>query len=68
MHEQRLRWALARDGLTVDGDDPLADFHFRADGMQRRIRAGVPRVARHDARDFIALAVVDEAQIGGQMA
>ena len=42
MHQQRLRRPLARHRLAVDGDDALADLRFDADGVERRIGAGVP--------------------------
>ncbi len=60
MHQQRLRRAFARRALAVDRDDALADLRLDADRIQRRIGAGVPRVAGDDARDLVAAVGVDE--------
>ncbi len=67
MDEQRLRRTLARGRLPVHGNDPFAALRLDAHGVERRIGAGIPRVARHNARDLVA-AVVDGAQIGTEIA
>ena len=67
MHEQRLRRPFARHGLAVDRDDPLADLRLHADRVERRVGAGIPRIAGDDAFDLVARAIVGEPQLGGEM-
>ncbi len=65
--QQRLRRSLARGPLPVHRNDPFAGLRLDAHRIERRIGAGIPWVAGHDARDLVA-AVVDRAQVGSEIA
>jgi hypothetical protein len=64
VHEQRRRGPLAAHALSVHRHDALAGARLDADGIERRVGAVLPAVARGDVHDLGCAGLRVDPQIG----